>query len=135
MTEWGKVSPVHGDRPNEKNCTQNVGYLRYCYRSFRAGAAYTSSTESVSTEAGSFWDETVQSVKRSPWIFEGTNVFGELARVPPSDSVRALDKTSYPTELESFSFLATNNEEQNINGWLHQTHTDSFLVYHDGKPL
>ena len=33
---------------------------------FSAGAAYTSSTESVSTEAGSFWDETVESVKRSP---------------------------------------------------------------------
>jgi hypothetical protein len=133
MTEWGKVSPVHGDRPNEKTAHKMLATSAIAIALFSAGAAYTSSTESVSTEAGSFWDETVESVERSPWIFEGTNVFGELARVPPSDSVRALEKTSYPTELESFSFLASNNEEQNINDWLHQTHTDSFLVYHDGK--
>ncbi len=98
-----------------------------------SGAVFTASTQPASAEAGYFWDETVESVDRSPWIFEGINVFGELARVPPSDWVRTLEKAAYPTELETFVFTASNNEEQNINDWLHQTHTDSFLIYHDGK--
>lgn len=98
-----------------------------------SGAAHTSSTQPAGTETGSFWDETVESVARSPWIYEGTNVFGELARVPSSDWVRTLEKAPYPTELENFSFLASNSKEQSISDWLHQTHTDSFLIYHDGK--
>ncbi|GAA6160677.1 hypothetical protein NBRC116589_28510 [Ruegeria sp. HU-ET01832] len=83
-----------------------------------SGAALTASTQSASAEAGYFWDETVESLDRSPWIFEGTSVFGELARVPPSDWVRTLEKAAYPTELETFVFTASNNEEQNINDWL-----------------
>ncbi|TCL09081.1 hypothetical protein BXY66_1124 [Shimia isoporae] len=98
-----------------------------------AGAAHTSSEKPASTEDVSFWDETVESLTRSPWIYEGTNVFGELARVQPSERVRALERTPYPTELENFTFLASNDEEQNIADWLHQTHTDSFLIFHDGK--
>ena len=98
-----------------------------------SGAAPTSATEPASAEAVSFWDETVEAVDRSPWIFEGTNVFGELARVPSSDWVRTLEKAPYPTELENFVFLDSKNEEQSISDWLHQTHTDSFLIYHEGK--
>ena len=98
-----------------------------------SGVMFTASTQLASAEAGYFWDEPVDAVDRSPWIFEGTNVFGELARVPSSDWVRALEKAPDPTELENFDFTASNNEEQNISDWLHQTHTDSFLIFHDGK--
>ena len=98
-----------------------------------SGVMFTASTQLASAEAGYFWDEPVDAVDRSPWIFEGTNVFGELARVPSSDWVRALEKAPDPTELENFVFTASNNEEQNISDWLHQTHTDSFLIFHDGK--